>query len=184
MVGPFSPITITNTYITQDSVLGLGVTWDGTFPLFIPFIGIINIPISDTDPQIDNFGPNEAIQFTFSGNGPWRSDSVTFSATTNFLDILLGTANESFALSVNGNPINVSAFNPFGANGFFTINLSSIPDTQRTGTQFVIFPAGTLDDFRIVSLQVTEVPEPATLGVLGIALTGLGVYRRLVRRRR
>ncbi|MBA2225847.1 MAG: PEP-CTERM sorting domain-containing protein [Thermogemmata sp.] len=185
MVGPFSPITITNTYITQDSVLGLGVTWDGTFPLFIPFIGIINIPISDTDPQIDNLGANEAIQFTFSGNGPWRLDSVTFSATTNFLDILLGTANESFALSVNGNPINVSAFNPFGANGSFTINLiSSIPDTERTGTQFVISPAGTLDDFRIVSLQVTEVPEPATLGVLGIALTGLGVYRRLVRRRR
>lgn len=154
--------------------MGIGVTWSGTF---------LGFPIFDTNLQIDNVGPDEAIQFTFSGGGPWRLDSITFSATTNLLETIFGTANESFALSVNGNPVNVAALNPFGPTGSFMINLSSIPDSQRTGTQFVISPAGAVDDFRIVSLQVTEMPEPATLGVLGIALTGLGVYRRLVRRR-
>jgi len=167
--------TITSTAITRNNTLGIGVTWSGTFLGFIP--------VSDTDPQIDNLGADEAIQFTFSGNGPWRLDSITFSATTNLLETLSGTANESFALSVNGNPVNVSALNPLGPNGFFTINLSSIPDSQRTGTQFVISPAGTSDDFRIVSLQVTEIPEPATLGLLGIALVAFGGYRRLVLRR-
>jgi hypothetical protein len=166
IVSPFPGITITSTAITQDPTLGIGVTWSGTFLTF---------PISDTDPQIDNFGPNEALQFAFSGNGPWRLDSITLSA--------VGIDNESFALSVNGNPVNVAAFNPFGANGTFTINLSTIPEGQRTGTLFVISPAGILDDFRVVSLQVTEIPEPATLGVLGLALVGLGGYYRWARRR-
>ena len=169
IVGSFPGITITSTAITQNATLGIGVTWSGTFGIFA---------ISDTNPQLDNFGPSEALQFAFSGYGPWRLDSITLQ-TQGF-----GFDSESFALSVNGNPVNVSAFNPFGSGtNTYTINLSSIPDIQRTGTVFVISPAGTFDDFRVVALEVTEMPEPATLGMLGGALLLAGGYRRWIRRR-
>jgi len=173
IVGSFPGITITSTAITQNATLGIGVTWSGTLT-----IGPITIPISDTDPQLDNFGPSESLQFAFSGYGPWRLDSITLQTQGPIFD------NESFALSVNGNPVNVSAFNPFGSGtNTYTINLSSIPDIQRTGTVFVISPAGTFDDFRVVALEVTEMPEPATLGVLGGALLLAGGFRRWIRQR-
>lgn len=171
-------LTITSTALSQNATLGIGVTWSGTMILFGN-----PVAVTDPDPQVNNLflvipGYNEAVQFAFSGNGPWRIDSITLSATTNFIETLLGLANESFVLSVNGNPVPLGGLNPFGNNGIYTINLSSIPETQRIGTLFVVSPAGFTDDFRIVALQVTAMPEPATVGILGLSLLGLAGYRR------
>ena len=39
-------------------------------------------------------------------------------------------------------------------------------------------PVGYPDGLHAINLTVTQVPEPATLGLMGIALVGLGVARR------
>ncbi len=161
--------TVNNAFLTQNAT-GLGVTWSGTFLGFIP--------VSDTDPtQVDNFGPNEAINFTL--NGVRTLESVTFHTEN-----LLGQPpfTEDFALLVDGNPValgSLSVINSPGLTGTFTVSLDSLPFDVRTGTNFLIRPLGGGSDFQIAALDFRPIPEPATLAVFGLmAIGGAGYARR------
>jgi hypothetical protein len=51
------------------------------------------------------------------------------------------------------------------------------------GTDFQFRAPGSNDDFLLQSITFTEIPEPATFGMAGIAMLGLGFAARKKMRR-
>jgi hypothetical protein len=128
---------------------------------------------TNTEGYVDNSGSLDLILFTFSS--PMDPTQITLNTT-----IHNGTDTQwwySNLTSLAGQSLN-SLGAPGGTSSSTTINLSGVQSVQS-----VIFSArqGQSDDgVKVTSLSLTPsaVPEPATFGMAGIALVGLGLIRK------
>jgi hypothetical protein len=137
--------------------------------------------------ELDNMNSNEIIVLENTNGGSWTSlfvssldnnegsasaglenGTVSWSNLADFSVVLgsFGFTNGDFGASVEGNILGLPA-----AVGF---------DPTAKFLSFVAGPGGTNNDYLVWKGTVTtaSVPEPTTLGVLGVGLLALGVMRR------
>lgn len=129
-------------------------------------------------------GPTCTITTAATGYG------VTSSTTDTSAGIdgtgLLDTLTIAFTNSVRVTAITFGSWDPSDDAGIYngatlitTYNNNTPTATLNSvGTSFQIRAVGGNDDFRIQSITFTEIPEPATLGMAGIAMLGLGFAAR------
>ena len=128
---------------------------------------------TNTEGYLDNSGSLDLILFMFSS--PMDPTQITLNTT-----IHEGTDTQwwySNLTSLTGQSLNTLGA-PSGTSSSTTINLSGVQSVSS-----VIFSArvGQSDDgVKVTSLSVnpSPVPEPATFGMAGIALVGLGLIRK------
>lgn len=112
----------------------------------------------DDTANVDGDGPDEAVQFDLGLAG--FITSIQFDAFGN---------NDDFSLVIDG----VATL----------LEIGDLPGDQWVGrlaydANFAIGADGASDEFRIRSLTV-DVPEPASLGILGLSLVLLGLRRKV-----
>lgn len=132
---------------------------------------------TNTEGYVDNSGSLDLILFVF--NTPMDPTQITLNTF-----IHDGTDTQfwySNLTSLAGQSLN-SLGAPSGTSGSTTINLSGVQSVRS-----VIFSPNqyqTSDGVKVTSLSVSPspVPEPATFGMAGLALVGLGLTRRRARK--
>jgi hypothetical protein len=135
---------------------------------------------TNTEGYVDNSGPTDFILFVF--NTPLDPSQITLNTA-----IHEGTDTQfwySNLTSLGGVTTLSSLGAPNGTSSSTTINLNGVQSVTS-----VIFAASSArnqdnDGVKVTSLSVNSaaVPEPASFGMAGLALVGLGLLRRRVRK--
>jgi hypothetical protein len=155
----------------------------------------------DPEHQVDNAGEYDFMLFQFSsggnpisvnlssivlneycGNGcpegGWRRD-MTYWVGNSGAGLNLGSINPTFGLGPLGFGGGANVFDPGALSGGITDNLSGSGSSLLVSA---LFPRGDATDrFKIDSLSVSTVPEPATFELIGVALSVIGLMSRLRR---
>jgi hypothetical protein len=179
LTGGFSNTTFENARLGQWSGFGMGVCNREE--------GGVNC--DSPEHQADNVGRYDFVLFQFST--PVDPLSITINPFGTYdRDVSYWTGNTASGLNLSGLSIGSLAGLGFGGKIDDTTSASGNPrtvDLTSGAVNSVFFGAqygaGDLDDrFKIESMSVNAVPEPATLSLLGGALLALGVYRRRARK--
>jgi hypothetical protein len=107
------------------------------------------------------------------GNGQIDTLTIGFNNTVRVTAITFGNWDNSDDAGIYNGTTLLTSF----SSNTPTASLNSV------GTSFQIRAVGNNDDFRIQSITFTEIPEPATFGMAGIAMLGLGFAARKKMRR-
>jgi hypothetical protein len=165
-------------------------------------LGICNqvegLSCGDPDHQVDNAGQYDFMLFQFSSGGHpisvnlssivlseycgsqcpqggWRRD-MTYWDGNHAAGLNLTGVNPTSGLGALGFGAGVNVMNPGALSGGITDTLSGSGNTFLVSA---LFPRGDATDrFKIDSLTVSTVPEPATFGLIGVALSTIGVLKR------
>lgn len=133
-------------------------------------------------------GPLSALGFSY-----WVDPSSLLSIPPDATTVLCGTDGAPACPSSEGNGDNIGSSNGvngswitgFGANGQSSLNdvttLLVGADVNETNDYFKIQGLGDVQAYQGTH-QGTTTPEPATFGMLGLALVGFGLYRRKSKR--
>lgn len=112
--------------------------------------------------QIDGSGPNEILTLLLSETV--QLVSATFAAVG---------FNDDFRLYVDGSNIGTSDIpGPIGSNRTYNFTGTYVSNSFGFGVE------GNNDDYYLAGIAVATVPEPGTLGLLGLGLLGLVIARR------
>lgn len=130
---------------------------------------------TNSEGYVDNSGSLDLILFVFSA--PLDPSQITLNTSIHAgLDTQWWFSNVTSLTGLSLNSLGA----PSGTSSSTTINLAGVQSVQS-----VIFSAssaqGQYNDgvkVRSLSVQTSPVPEPATFGMAGIALVGLGLIRR------
>ncbi len=130
---------------------------------------------TNTEGYVDNSGSLDLILFTFSA--PMDPTQITLNTF-----IHEGTDTQwwySNLTSLTGQSLNTLGA-PSGTSSSTTISLPGVQSVQSVIFSVSSAPGQTNDGVKVTSLSVTPsaVPEPATFGMAGIALVGLGLTRK------
>ncbi|MEM8685002.1 MAG: DUF4114 domain-containing protein [Pseudomonadota bacterium] len=131
--------------------------------------------------EVTTTGPGNSFQTVIPGGGV---DSATF-ATSNFGFYLSGPGGMFYSQS-SLNAGNADQMIAFQGQGDIYVDATGFSPGLFTAGQFILawedLPFGNTDsdynDFVVLVSNVTPVPAPAALGLLGLALFGLGIGRR------
>lgn len=142
---------------------------------------------SSPNHQVDNIGGYDFLLLQFSA--PVDPISLVIrSATSSDRDLTYWTGNQASGYSLLGLTLaNIglgsatTVNNPIGS-GAITVSLGnpSMVNTLLVGTALPN-PDGWPDYFKLQSVSVGQVPEPATYALLGIGLVALGTWKRFRR---
>ena len=149
---------------------GGGTNLDGTMTLAGGFLPVITL-----------FSPTELFVATNSGGDPFPpgavdpSTGVAGDATLTASDLAAG--NYTFAVSEYYNFTNGNFADGFAESGQGNFTGPACGVASESFLQVNLTPCPQRTDAFTVNVVVSAVPEPATAGVLGVALAGLGLAR-------